>query len=66
MSPLIPDVRGLTLVGRVVQIGVYGLAIWTYADQRGLSDEVVDSVKTLIGLPVELLRLAATPGGGRA
>lgn len=66
MSALISGVRGLSPVKTVVQIAAYGLVMWTYADRRGLGDAVVDGVKALFGLPADLLRLAATPGGGEA
>ena len=49
----------------IVQIAAYGLVMWTYADRRGLSDALVDGVKALVGLPADLLALAATPGGGQ-
>lgn len=66
MSALISGFRGLTIVKTVVQIAAYGLVMWTYAEQQGLGDAFVDGVKSLLGLPVDLLRMAATPGGGRA
>lgn len=49
----------------VVQIAAYGLVMWTYADRQGLGDAFVDGVKSLLGLPVDLLKMTATPGGGQ-
>ena len=66
MTLPIPGVRGLSLVKTVVQIAAYGLVMWTYAEREGLGDAFVDGVKALLGLPADLLRMAGTPGGGRA
>jgi len=63
---LISGVRGLSLVKTVVQIAAYGLVMWTHAEKQGLGDSFVDGVKSLIGLPVDLLKMAGTPGGGGA
>jgi hypothetical protein len=49
----------------VVQIAAYGLVMWTYAERQGLGDAFTDGVKALLGLPSDLLRMAATPGGGQ-
>jgi hypothetical protein len=65
VTTLISGVRGLSLVKTVVQIAAYGLVMWTYADRQGLGDAFVDGVKSLLGLPVDLLKMTATPGGGR-
>lgn len=65
MRRLISGVRGLTLLKTVVQIAAYGLVMWTYAEQQGLGETFVDGVKSLLGLPTDLLKMAATPGGGR-
>jgi len=65
VTPLISGFRGLTIAKTLVQIAAYGLVMWTQADRLGLGDTFVNGVKSLLGIPVELVRTAATPGGGQ-
>jgi len=61
----IPGIRGLRVVKIVVQIAAYAFLIWTNATRtEGLKNAFVDGLKSLLRLPVDLLRWAV-PGGGR-
>jgi hypothetical protein len=52
------------MLTRVAQIAASFLVAWTYAEKQGLGDEFMDGLKTLARLPLDLLGVAATPGGG--
>lgn len=64
MNTLISGFRGLRILKTVVQIAAYAFITWTYAERQGLEEPFMDGLKSLLRLPVDLLRWAV-PGGGR-
>jgi hypothetical protein len=63
---LIPRLRGLRLLKIVFQLGAYLLVTWTHLNRLDLEDRFLSGLRGLLRLPLELVKLAATPGGGEA